>query len=225
MRSSVCVLAVFLVCFGAFGCGRQAADSAAKTAHVDDGAKATVVGETDLGTFARQDLDDQQLPAGLTGDTPPDQIVAVFLDALRSGDSGVAEALLTRRAYEETRKRDLAVQSLGSPAATFKIGKLEFLGAQKNGAHVTTTWTELQAGTVINYDIVWALRRQESGWRVAGMGAQLGPGQPQVYLNFEDPDDMLAKWRAADDAVVAGQSADPGIRQARNVEPPGDLRR
>ena len=219
MKRSIKVLAVLLASCGLIGCRPQASDSSAETASGNNPAEA-IVG-TDVGTFARQDLTDGQLPRGITQETPPDQIVAAFLGALQSGDSAVAEALLTRRAYEETRKRDLAVRSLGSPEATFKIGIPEYLGDHKNGAHVNTTWTEVQAGVVNSYDIVWALRRQDSGWRVAGMGAQLVPGEQVVYLNFEDPDDMLAKWRQADDAVIAGQTAAPGIRQAQNPQATG----
>ncbi|HJN11775.1 MAG TPA: hypothetical protein QF564_24030 [Pirellulaceae bacterium] len=223
MKRPIRVLAVFLASYGLIGCRQQASDSAVESANGNNPPDAIV--ETDLSTFARQDLHDRQLPTGLTQETPPDQIVAAFLGALRSGDSGVAEALLTRRAYEETRKRDLAVRSLGSPAATFKIGIPEYLGAHKNGAHVNTTWTETQNGAVSSYDIIWALRRQDSGWRVAGMGAQLGPGEQVVYLNFEDPDDMLAKWRQADDAVIAGQTPDSGIRQAQDPQVTGALQR
>ena len=219
MKRLIRVLVVLLASYGLSGCRQQASDYSAETANGNNPSDA-IVG-TDLGTFAKQDLRDWQLPVGLTQETPPDQIVAAFLGALRSGDSGVAEALLTRRAYEETRKRDLAVRSLGSPEATFKIGIPAYLGAHKNGAHVNTTWTEVQAGAVSSYDIVWALRRQDSGWRVAGMGAKLGSGAQVVYLNFEDPDDMLAKWRQADDAVIAGQMADPGVRQAQNPQATG----
>lgn len=227
MNNSTRVLAVFLATFlaggGLVGCNRQAADPSVESAggsRAADGA-----GRSGPGPVARQELPEQPSPAGLTRQTPPDQIVAAFLDALRKGDSGVAEALLTRRAHDETRKRDLTLQELGSPQARFEVGVPKYLGTNKNGAHVNTAWTEEKDGAVISYDVVWALRREDSGWRVAGMGAQLEPGQPLVYLNFEDPDDMLAKWHAANDAVVGGESPDAGIRQARNVEPPDAFQR
>jgi hypothetical protein len=223
MMRSLYALTVFLAFYGLVGCSQQAADSAAESTKANSSTDATI--EAGLGATARQDLAEQQLPVGLTNATPPDQIVEAFLNALRTGDSGVAEALLTRQAREETRKRDLTVQQLGAPDATFTIGTPEYLGTQKNGVHVNTTWTEEQGAAVINYDIVWALRRHDVGWRVAGMGAQLGPEQPVVYLNFEDPDDMLAKWREADDAVAASQAPDSEVRQAQNPQAPGTLQR
>ncbi len=223
MKKSIRVLAIFLASYSLTGCRQQASDSAAETGNPNTTPQANV--GMDLGTLARQDIDDRQVPTGIMRDTPPDRIVAAFLEALQQGDSGIAEALLTRRAYEETRKRGLAVQPVGSPEATFKIAIPEYLGAHKNGAHVNTTWTEPYADAGSSYDIVWALRRQDSGWRVAGMAAQLVPGQKVVYLNFEDPDDMLAKWRKADDALLVGQATDTGIREAHNPPTTGTLQR
>ncbi len=217
MMRSLCVLTVALATIGLAGCGSQVADSPAESTSPKLAAGAAI--EPGFGAVPRQGQSEQQLPVGLTAATPPDQIVAAFLGALRSGDSGVAESLLTRQAREETRRRDLTVQQLGAPDAKFTIGTPEYLGPGKNGAHVNTTWTEEENGEVIQYDIVWALRRHEIGWRVAGMGAQLGQGQPMVYLNFEDPDDMLAKWREADEAVAAAQAVDSGVRQAQATSP------
>jgi hypothetical protein len=222
MKKPISVLAIFLAIFSLTGCRQQAADSAAETANGDN---TSFVAGTDPGSLARQDLDDRQVPTGITRNTSPEEIVTAFLAALRQGDNGIAEALLTRRAYEETRQRGLQVQPVGSPGATCKIGITEYLGPHKNGAHVKTTWTEAAGVVGSSYDIVWALRRQDAGWRVAGMGAQLVPGQKVVYLNFEDPDDMLAKLREADDAVLAGQATDNGIREAQNPTITGSLQR
>jgi hypothetical protein len=218
MKRSIGVLAIFLSSYGLIGCRQQASDSTTDTSTTNN-----ALGESDLGVIPRQDLDDRQVPMGLTRATPPDQIVAAFLDALQRADNAVAEALLTRRAYEETSKRNLTVQPVGSPQAKYTIGTLKYLGANRNGAHVNTTWTEPAAEPGNSYDIVWTLRRQDSGWRVAGMAAELVPGQKVVYLNFEDPDDMLAKWRQADEADLVGQTSDTGIREAQNPQPTGTL--
>ncbi len=223
MMRSLYVAAVCTASLGLIGCGSPTADSPPPPRAAAGGADAGT--EPQLGTFAREPIEAASVPAGLTPATPADQIVAAFLNALRTGDSGVAEALLTRQAREETRKRDLTVQQLGAPDATFVIGTTEYLNPEKTGAHVNTRWTEREGDRAIHYDIVWAVRRQEAGWRVAGMGAQLGPGQPIVYLNFEDPDDMLAKWRAADEAVAAAESANAEIRQAAVPQATAPIRR
>jgi len=227
MMRSFPVLAICLTACGLVGCGQQATDTSAahsskadpQAADVNSPTVATEDGVA-IGAVPRRQLADEPLPVGLTKSTGPDEIVVAFLNALRRGDSGVAEALLTRRAREETRKHGLSARPLGSPNAAFSVGVPEYLDAKKNGAHVNTTWTEQQGTSNIHYDIIWALRRHDMGWRVAGMGAQLGPGQPVVYLNFEKPDEMLAKWRDADDAVAAAQAPDSEIRQAQTPQAP-----
>ena len=37
------------------------------------------------------------------------------------------------------------------------------------------------------------LRREQDAWRVAGVAAQVFPGEPPLLLNFEDPEDMFRK--------------------------------
>ena len=217
MNKLLSCLAAGLICLSWMGCSRQVATETDGTAAATE---STTV-ETGVGNIPREDLGLSALPVGLTRETSPDQIVAAFLEALRNGDSGVAEALLTSRAREETRKENLTVQPQGSPEATFTIGQPHYLGDEKKGSHVNTTWTETVAGEVIQYDILWALRRQNSGWRVAGMGARPSPSQPIVYLNFEDPTDMLDKWREAEESVVVDEAADNGVRQARSPSPAG----
>jgi hypothetical protein len=146
----------------------------------------------------------------------PDEAVATFLKALRDGDDHVAEGLLTPKAREETAKRSLTVQPPGTPGATFEIGKVEYLSADKSGAHVNSVWHEKdEKNATSSYDIVWALRRLNDGWHIAGMATQVAPDEPPVFLNFEDPDDMLEKWKAAEERL-AGQNQ--GIRQASKTQ-------
>ena len=110
----------------------------------------------------------------------PDAAVSAFLQALRDGDDAVALALLTPKAREETAKKYLAVQPPGTPNASFRIGKVEYLSADKTGAHVNSTWTEQdQQQGPSSFEIVWALRRQADGWRIAGMAAQVTRPKPR----------------------------------------------
>ncbi len=158
--------------------------------------------------------------AASPGFDQPDQAVAAFLKALRDGDNRVAEAMLTPKAREETAKRKLAVQPPGSPSASFEIGKIEYLNADKNGAHVNCVWNERDNKSApTSYEIVWALRRLPDGWHIAGMATQVAPTEPPVFLNFEDPDDMLEKWRAAEERL-ARQEEQGQVRQATKPEAP-----
>lgn len=153
--------------------------------------------------------------------TTPDAVVANFLTALRDGDDSMAESLLTKKALDETSKRQLQVQPPGTPSARFQIGKVSYVTANKRGAHVTSVWSEQgTTGSELSYEIVWALRQQQDGWKIAGMATQVTQNGPPVFLNFEDPDDMLDKWREAERALAA-QYPDDGVIQAARADGAG----
>jgi hypothetical protein len=139
------------------------------------------------------------VPASAT----PDQVVSVFLDALRGGDQATTAALLTGKALDETSKRSLSVCPQASPHMQYQITKAEVLPENPNGAHVNVMWTETYTDGTVSYEVVWVLRRQTEGWRVAGMAIELVPGKGLAFLNFEDPDDMLRKKEEAEQALAA----------------------
>jgi len=127
----------------------------------------------------------------------PDQVVTVFLNALRSGDSPTTESLLTSKAREELAKHSMSVDVQSAPNATYQIRSAEVLADNPGGAHVSSVWTEKFDDGDETYEIVWVLRRQSEGWRVAGMAMQLIPEQQPQFLNFENPEDMLKKKEEA----------------------------
>jgi hypothetical protein len=137
----------------------------------------------------------------------PDQIVQAFLLALRDGDDEVAAALLTGKAREETAKHDLVVEPPGTPNAEFFVGEVEYVDTNRTGAHVKSVWSEEAEGADVSYEIVWALRQQDDGWRIAGMATEIIAGQRPVFLNFEDPSDMLEKWQRAEEIASRHQES------------------
>lgn len=144
----------------------------------------------------------------------PQQVVATFLESLRAGDETVAAALLTDKAREETAKKDLSVQPPGTPAAKYQVGEAEYVTPNKDGAHVHSVWTESdEEGNSESYEIIWVLRQQQNGWRIAGMATQLAENTAPLFLNFEDPEEMLRKWQQASEEMARGQAE--SIRQAR----------
>jgi hypothetical protein len=147
-------------------------------------------------------------------------VIAAFLDALRDGDDEVAEALLTTIARRETREHELAVKTPGAPSARYEIGEVKHV---QGGVHVNSSWREIdESGNELAYDIVWVLRHEPIGWRVAGMATAVNPAKPPVYLNFEDVPDLLQKWQQAD-AELAAQEAEAQSLQA--TQPANTLRR
>jgi hypothetical protein len=135
-------------------------------------------------------------PIAVPATALPDQVVTVFLNALRSGDSPTTESLLTTRARQELAKHSLSVDVQPAENALYQVRPADIL-ADQSGAHVKSIWTEKFDDGDETYEIVWLLRRQADGWRVAGMAMQLIPGQDMQVLNFEDPADMLRKKEEA----------------------------
>lgn len=141
-------------------------------------------------------------PIMLPAETEPDKVVATFLNALRTGDKATAAHLLTLKAREETAKHNIAVDPQSAPNAGYEVRPPQYLANNPNGAHVSSLWTELYQDGKVQYEIVWVLRRETEGWRVAGMAIEMVPGQEKAFLNFEDPTDMMKKR----DEAIATQS-------------------
>lgn len=204
-------LAGFLLVAVLAGCGKPTGDSSVPSSANDP----TIVAPD-------QQPQTAAAPAALpiATDSPPEVVVAAFLNALRDGNDQVTEQLLSDIARTETAKHELTVQPPGTPTATYQIGDVRLV---PGGAHVHSTWSEkFDDGTDASYEIVWVLRQQPDGWRIAGMATEIEPGQPAVFLNFEDPADMLAKWKQSESAPAAGE-AQPAAIQA-SEQPATQLR-
>lgn len=142
--------------------------------------------------------DQQAAATGKAGNLPgPDKTVAAFLEAVRVGNDDQASQMLSPLARQRTAERDLVVAPPGSETAKFQVGEVEVVG--DDAAHVASSWTDIdETGQPHTDQIVWILRRESEGWRIAGMGTKIFPDQPPLFLNFEDPDDMLRKQQLAE---------------------------
>lgn len=133
----------------------------------------------------------------------PQQIVQSFLSALQLGNDAEISNLLTTKAKQETEKHELVVRSPGSPQATFEVGGVEMVSG---GAYVTSLWKEPGAdGLTHQFDIIWILRPQTDGWRIAGMATRVAANEPPTYLNFEEPAEMIRIWKDADRRLATQQ--------------------
>jgi hypothetical protein len=175
------------IALGLAGCSsKKAVDSAGTSASPHMAANPQTQGQPRIVTQ----------PISVPASALPDQVVTVFLNALRSGDSPTTESLLTARARQELAKHSLSVDVQPAENALYQVRPADIL-ADQSGAHVKSIWTEKFDDGDETYEIVWLLRRQADGWRVAGMAMQLIPGQEMQVLNFEDPADMLRKKEEA----------------------------
>lgn len=137
-------------------------------------------------------------PAEMPG---PEVTVFNFLEAVRTGDDATAADMLTPLARQKTEELDMVVAPPGSDTASFEVGEVELVA--KDGAHVSSSWTDLdELGEPRTDSIVWMVRREFDGWRIAGMATKLFEDELPLFLNFEDPEDMLRKQQLLEEELV-----------------------
>lgn len=151
----------------------------------------------------------------------PELAVAEFLEAVRTGQDDKASRLLTPLARQKTTEMELEVAPPGSDTAKYKVGEVEYVA--EDGAHVASEWTDLdEEGQPHTDAIVWMVRREADGWRIAGMATRVFEDQPPLYLNFEDPEDMLRKQQlVAQEIERRSQIPDTGTTQRTTSAAPG----
>jgi hypothetical protein len=147
----------------------------------------------------------------------PAAAVQEFLEALRTGNDERATKMLTAAAREKTATLNRNVTPPASDTARFTVGKVDYVN--DDGARVVCAWTDLdEKGQPKTDEAVWVLRREQDGWRVAGVAAQIFPDEQPVQLNFEDPDDMSRKQQWVREEYRRRLEA--GELQAKNSENP-----
>jgi hypothetical protein len=157
-----------------------------------------------------------QSPAGHNKAEAPDKVVHQFLEAARSGDQKKLSELMTQAAREETTAHNIDFQLGLYQNAEFDVGETEYLTPDKTTAHVGCKWTDHDGDGSYSHDVIWALRKEEAGWRVAGMITKPFPDQPAVVFNYEDVKSLMetkasieqeVKRRAADEEKEARRAA------------------
>lgn len=134
-------------------------------------------------------------------DLQPAQVVTKFLEAVRKGDDAQASQMLTDLARKETEKHELVVAPPGSDTAKFAVGDTEYV-VKDELAHVASSWTDIgEDGQPHTDEIVWALRLDTAGWRIAGMATRLFPNEPPLLLDFEKPEEMIEQQRLAEEEM------------------------
>ena len=158
------------------------------------------------------------------GQNGPAAAVFEFLEAVRSGNDEKAASMLTKMARQKTAELNMEVAPPGSDTAEFEVGKVEYLDADRSGARVTSAWSDLDEKSQKRTDeIVWMVRREPEGWRIAGVAATVFEGEPPLLLNFEDPEEMLRKQQWVQQEMR--RRAQQGNLQAKGGENPEDSTR
>jgi len=158
-----------------------------------------------------------QAQAKAGGTEPAKAAVIEFLDAIKRGDDDAASGMLTKVARAKTQEIGLTVAPPVNPTARYEVRACENVGDAGDLVHVGTVWSDKDdEGQDSSENIVWVVRLDPEGWRVVGMAMNVFDDMPPLLLNFEDPDDMIAKQEMV--AAEMQRRAQAGI-QAQGASP------
>jgi len=139
----------------------------------------------------------------------PADVVADFLEAVRLGNSESASTRLTPLALQRIKENNMGFAPPASETAQFSVGEVEMFEEDK--AFVDSVWTELDAdGKSFDEPMTWGLRLTDVGWRISGMAAHMGPDQPPILVDFENPGQQMDA-----PATTAQNQKNENSRQAR----------
>jgi hypothetical protein len=141
----------------------------------------------------------------------PDAAVHRFLEAVRTGNDDQASQMLTPVARQKTAEYNMVVAPPGSDTASFKVGEVDMISNE--GAHVASFWTDVDENGAKHTDtIIWMVRKEVQGWRIAGMATRVFDDKPALILNFEEPEDMLAQQQEIEEEMSrrVGSESDQG---------------
>lgn len=190
--AAVLVLGVIVVA-GCKGKAKETAENKYEPAAESDSDSGTaVVSPSDNEERSPASTSNASIPV----DAEPQFIVENYIKALNDGNTPQAEALLTEVARIETRRAELVVQPAWSTRASYQVTRVNFATDRPIRAEVATEWVERDSnGATADFTIVWMLFKQpHNGWRISGMKTHFAPGGSLVFLNFEDPSDMIKRW-------------------------------
>jgi hypothetical protein len=156
---------------------------------------------------------------------PAQAAVVAFLDAIKRGDDAAARGLLTQVARAKTQELGISVAPPVNDNATYAVRDCEIVGEAGDVVHVATTWTDVDPdGFKTTENVIWVTRLDPEGWRIVGMAMKVFDDLPPLLLDFEDPEDMLAKQRlvATELQKRAAKGAAPAAqpKQARTAQGP-----
>jgi hypothetical protein len=167
------------------GCGKSDGPSQQSAASADRSARASASGNA---------------PGRQATDTP-EAACREFLEAVRTGNDEKASLMLSALAREKAAALGCSVTPPASDTARFAIGKVKYVG--EDGAQVESVWADVDNSDNQEHSdkLIWVLRREDQGWRVAGLAATIFPGEPPLLLNFENPDEVMKKQQWAREEI------------------------
>ncbi len=175
---------VTLALMGIIGCGKSEGPAQQTAASADRNVQLTSSGN---------------MPDMRATDTP-EAACREFLEAVRTGNDEKAANMLSEVAREKAAALGCSVTPSASDTAKFTIARVKYVA--EDGAQVESIWTDVDNDNQEHSDnLIWVLRRESHGWRIAGLAATIFPGEPPLLLNFENPDEVLKKQQWAREEI------------------------
>lgn len=153
---------------------------------------------------------------------PAKQTVVSFLDAIKRGDDTAARGMLSVAARTKTDELGISIAPPVADTATYTVQASEVVSDAGDIVHVGTTWTDVDGeGFQSTENVVWVVRLDPEGWRVVGMAMRVFDDMPPLLLNFEDPEDMLAKQEMVAEELERRATAAPATAPQTARQPTG----
>lgn len=156
------------------------------------------------------DLQATETSPAAFNDADPRAVCRRFLELLQSNNRIAAENLLTQTALQVTGKAGLVLEPLSGPNSQYDIGAPQYATIKNEIAYVDCQISDLDDKTVSSFSVSWIVKKQNSGWRIAGLVMDMEGDQPrQKMFSFENPQDVAEiKLRAVELWVDNTQTSD-----------------
>jgi hypothetical protein len=140
-------------------------------------------GETALPDAEKEGIDE-------TIPSEPKKIVRLFLDCMRKNDQSKMRLMLSSRAQEEQKRKQIEIAPIDSAKVTFRV-----LDAVEDGDStlVKSNWEVPKTssdtstpGESKSFEVVLELRKELRGWRICGMAVDGTNGSQIQVIDFEN---------------------------------------
>jgi hypothetical protein len=201
MRSRCFLVAWALLVLMVLGCGKSGEGGKGPSAGEKDPSPSAAPAGAAAGRI--------EIPSPPKNLDSPEGAVYQFLAAFRAGDDAKTEAMFSKLAREQIRQSPYGVMPPASDTATFQIGKVEFLDDES--ARVVAAWSDEDgSGKRVSEDMLWMVRKEAEGWRIAGTAVTAFPGEPPVLLDFENLKETIEKLKRVEKETA--------LREAKQAE-------